>query len=394
MNTPSKTFCILPWIHIYANADGNVLPCCIADHNIPMGNLQHQSPIEVWNSERYKSLRLNMLLGNQSPECSACYKFEHIGINSFREHSNKNYSKYLSLATDTNVDGSLDNMTLRYFDIRWSNICNFKCRSCSGTYSSSLAKEENKQKVFIFAGGNNNDILYDQFLPYFKDIEHFYFAGGEPLLMDKHYDILNYLISIGKTDVKLSYNSNISNLIFKKTSVTDLWNQFKSVEVMASLDSWGSRAEYIREGTNWNTIENNIRTIRKESPHVNLQTNTVVSVFNLYTIPNFIDYLIKNDLFDAQTYSPQFYNILNPEFYSASVIPPQLKESIIDKLELPTLNTNISNKFRDIISYLTTSEYNETHRRQFIRSTEYFDSIRDRDFLKTFPELKYLFDTF
>lgn len=394
MNIPSKTFCILPWIHIYANADGNVLPCCIADHNRPLGNLQQQSPIEVWNSERYKTLRLNMLSGNQSQECSACYKSENIGINSFREHSNNNYSNYISLANDTKVDGSLDNMTLRYFDIRWSNICNFKCRSCSGTYSSSLAKEENRQKIFIFAGGNNNDILYDQFLPYFKDVEHFYFAGGEPLLMDKHYDILNYLISIGKTDVKLSYNSNISNLNFKKTSVTDLWNQFKSVDVMASLDSWGPRAEYIREGTDWSEIENNIRTIQKESPHVNLQTNTVVSVFNLYTIPDFIDYLIKNNLFDVQTYNPQFYNILNPEFYSASVIPPQLKELIINKLELPTFNSNISNKFQDIILYLKTSEYNETSHRQFIRSTEYFDSIRDRDFLKTFPELKYLFNTF
>lgn len=387
MNIPSKTFCILPWIHIYANADGNVLPCCIGDYNKPIGNLRNSSPIEIWNNDKYKQLRRNMLLGNKSPECSACYKTEAMGVQSFRENSNKDYKKYISLARDTNVDGSLDEMTLRYFDIRWSNICNFRCRSCSGTYSSSLAKEEKRNKIFIFAGGDNNDNLYEQFLPYFKDVDHFYFAGGEPLLTDKHYDILNYLISIGKTDINLSYNSNISNLNFKKTPVTELWNKFKSVYVMASIDSWGSRAEYMRDGTDWKVIEDNIRTIHRESPHVNLQTNTVVSVFNVYTIPEFIDYMLDSKLFDSKKYDPQFYNILNPEFYSASVIPDSLKNDIIRKLETTKFNRNIQNKFRDIISYLKTSQYSEINHRQFIKTTDHFDSIRNQDFEKTFPEL-------
>lgn len=391
MNTQSNTFCILPWIHIYANADGNVLPCCIADYRSPLGNLNNESVIEVWNGERYKELRKNMLEGNRSKECSACYEVEDRGISSFRQNANIDYKKYLDIATETNPDGSLNDLSLRYFDIRWSNICNFRCRSCSGTYSSSLAKEENRQKTFIFAGGNSNDNLYSQFLPYFKDVEQFYFAGGEPLLMDKHYDILNHLISIGKTDVNLSYNTNISTIQFKGTPITELWNKFSSVKVSASLDSWGPRAEYIRHGTDWKTIERNIKVIQDQSPHVNLQTNTVVSVFNLYTLPEFISYLTDTGIFNISTFDPCFYNILNPEFYSANVIPDSLKEKIIEHLQSANFGSNINQKLKEVITYLKTSEYKPELHYQFKRSTDYYDNLRNQNFINTFPELNELY---
>lgn len=387
MNIPSKTFCILPWIHIYANADGNVLPCCIADYNLSLGNLQDSSPIEIWNSDRYKSMRLNMLEGKQCSECSACYTAESRGVKSFRQQSNQDYNQYLSFVSDTNKDGSLNEMNLKYFDVRWSNICNFRCRSCSGTYSSSLAKEERRENVYIFAGGQNNDSLYENFLPYFKDVDHFYFAGGEPLLTDKHYDILNYLISIGKTDVKLSYNSNISNLYFKKTPITEIWNKFSNVQVRASIDSWGTRAEYIRDGTKWSIIEKNIKEIHQQSPHVHLNTNSVISIFNIYTLTDFIEYLLDKRLFDENKFDPSFYNIINPEFYSANAIPDNLKEKMIRKLENSKFTDAINNRFLEVISYLKTSTYNEQQHKQFIKSTNYFDSIRKQNFLKTFPEL-------
>ena len=204
----SKTFCILPWIHFYANPDGNVLPCCIGDHNSPLGNVQTQSITEVWNSDSYKQMRLNMLSGDRCVECKSCYQSEDAGVNSFRQSVNRDYIEFLNFAEDTNPDGSLDTMKLKYLDIRWSNICNFKCRSCSSTYSSSWATEDNKQgqnkQVFIFAGGKNNDLLYEQIKPYIAEVKEIYFAGGEPLLMDKHYDILEHLIATGNTNIKIT----------------------------------------------------------------------------------------------------------------------------------------------------------------------------------------------
>ena len=125
MNIPSKTFCILPWIHIYANADGSVLPCCIGNHQHQLGNVGVNTVKEVWNSEQYKSLRVKMLQGETCEECSACNDLERKGILSTRHYKNIEFYKYIPSVNHTNEDGSLDELSLRYFDIRWSNICNF-----------------------------------------------------------------------------------------------------------------------------------------------------------------------------------------------------------------------------------------------------------------------------
>jgi radical SAM protein with 4Fe4S-binding SPASM domain len=393
--TLSKTFCILPWIHIYANPDGSVLPCSVGDHHIHLGNIQSQSINEVWNGEEYRTMRKNMLAGEKCAECSACYKIEESGVTSPRQSHTDKFKKYISLADTTNSDGSVE-MNLRYFDVRWSNICNFKCRSCSSTYSSSWATEDNStgqnKKVFIFAGGDNNDALYNQFLPYFKNIEEFYFAGGEPLLTDKHYDILEYLISIGKTDVKLHYNTNLSNLKYKDKSVILLWKHFSNVQVYASLDSWGNRAEYIREGTNWNIIEDNVRLIKQQIPHVQLYTTTVVSSFNVSTLPEFFTYIIESKLFNINNLNPSLYSLQTPEFYSFSILNDKLKSNIIDKLSSATFNRAVNTQIQNVILSLKKSKYDEQLLQEFRKITLEYDTLRNRNFLETFPELDSVFN--
>lgn len=380
----------MPWIHIYANPDGSVLPCCIGDHRLHLGNVQENSIIEIWNNDKYKAMRLKMLAGERCNECSACYQNEDNNVHSFRETVNRDYSKFISIANNTNLDGSLNEMNLKYLDVRWSNICNLKCRSCSSTFSSSWATEDNKQgqdkKVFLFAGGESNDRLYEQFLPHIDGIQEIYFAGGEPLLMDKHYDLLDHLIATGNTDIKLRYSTNITNLTYKKTHITEYWNKFSKVHVYASLDSWSTRAEYIREGTVWSDIENNIKTIREKSPHVQLEMATVISAFNVSTLPEFLDYLINNELF-SKNMNPSFYCLINPDYYSFNVINDDLKNTIINKLSNVTYGHGISNQIKNVISSLKNSKYDERLYENFLVKNKHYDQIRNRDFTKTFPEL-------
>jgi MoaA/NifB/PqqE/SkfB family radical SAM enzyme len=386
----SKTFCILPWIHFYANPDGNVLPCCIGDHRLPLGNVQKKSITEIWNSDPYKEMRLNMLSGNRCKECTSCYQSEDAEVNSFRQSVNKDYAEFFNFADETNSDGSLDTMKLKYLDIRWSNICNFKCRSCSSTYSSSWATEDNKQgqnkSVFIFAGGNNNDLLYEQIKPYISEVKEIYFAGGEPLLMDKHYNILKHLIDIDNTDIKIRYNTNLSSLTFKNTSVIDLWKKFSNVHLNVSLDSWGDRAEYIREGTEWKTIIDNINTVKTNCPHIHLGVSSVISAFNVYTLPEFTDYLLDNRLFEASSIS--FYTLIHPNFYSFDIFDAETKTGIIKKLSERNYNNSIRSRIKNVIRQLESSTVNDELRRQFKDQTNHYDSIRNKQFTDIFPELK------
>jgi radical SAM protein with 4Fe4S-binding SPASM domain len=300
----SKTFCILPWIHIYANPDGSVLPCCVADHHRPLGNLRNQSVKTIWNNDSYKTLRKKMLAGDRCTECTGCYQAEDKGIQSVRQSRNNEYKKFFNIVNNTKEDGFLEELSLRHFDIRWSNICNLK---------------------------------------------------------------------------------------YKNKSVIDLWKNFSNININASIDSWGEKAEYIREGTVWKDIEHNIKTVQQEVPHVKLQTGSVISVFNLYTIPEFLNYLLENNLFSNDSFHPYFYNIMNPAYYSADVIPDNLKKIIINRLTNLNYNQSINNEIKKVIIYLQNSEYNSALREQFINTTTHYDKIRNRSFVNTFPELRELF---
>jgi radical SAM protein with 4Fe4S-binding SPASM domain len=385
----SNTFCIYPWLHLSVNPDGAVLPCCVANPTAPVGNLQTSTISEIWNNDRFKKIRLNMLSGKECSECQRCYQSEELGSTSTRQRANDQYQKYSYLVDDTNEDGSLNQITLKYLDIRWSNICNFKCRSCSATYSSSWAQEDvdqkrHERKIFMFAGGNNNDNLYEQLLPYLPEIENFYFAGGEPLLTDKHYDLLEHLIKIDHRSVPLNYNTNLSNLKYKQKSIIDLWKNFYHVQISPSLDSWGDRAEYIRDGTKWKEIEENIQTIKEQTPHVQIIVSTVVSIFNVYTLPEFLKQLesiINNNV-------PNFYIIQEPEFYSFKILPPKFKDLCVEKL----LKINHVPGITEIISQLQQSKYDRNFHLKFINKTKELDKTRNQSFVKTFPELSDIFN--
>ena len=70
-----KMPCFIPQFYMYVDSEGNVLPCCVAPHHMKpeyiMGNLYAQSIAEIWNSDRYSSLRNNL----ETPSlkiCSGC----------------------------------------------------------------------------------------------------------------------------------------------------------------------------------------------------------------------------------------------------------------------------------------------------------------------------------
>ncbi len=88
--TESKFFCMLPWVHMHAYPDGRVYPCCLADYWHPVGDLRQHSMIEVWNQEKYRQLRQNMLNEEPSKQCTKCYEQESAGFFSMRYDANRN----------------------------------------------------------------------------------------------------------------------------------------------------------------------------------------------------------------------------------------------------------------------------------------------------------------
>jgi sulfatase maturation enzyme AslB (radical SAM superfamily) len=235
-----------------------------------------------------------------------------------------------------------------------------------------------------------------------KHIEHLdeaYFAGGEPLLMEEHYEILEELIRRGRTDIILRYNTNLSVLKFKDKNVLDLWNKFDhKIQVSASLDHFGKRAEYIRHGTNWDAIEKNM-TLLKNHPNVLVTVNTVLSVFNFLTLPDFYHYMFDNGWYTKDDYPFSIYMMAHPSYLSGMVIPSDLKDqglNNIDKLITQMRNMGFQ---EDKLTYLhhirpwaTSANTWEHQQNNFRYQINRLDNLRSENFRETFPELAVMLD--
>lgn len=398
--TTSKSFCMIPWVHLHTNPSGVAAPCCIAEScatDIGVGSSRTESLQDLVNSDKMKQLRLDMLADVKNPECIKCHTHEEQGIMSFRNHSNRDYGEYFDEAiAQTMNDGSLNEFKMRYFDIRFSNICNFKCRTCGAGFSSQWEQEDSKTKVWYAKSipKNDNKEFLGEVVDQIENISTAYFAGGEPLITEEHYVMLEEMIRQGRTDIQLSYNTNLSNLKFKDKDLLSLWSRFsKNILIYASVDHYGDRAEYIRSGTDWGVVENNFLTAKK-TPYIHLQMNTVLSVFNCLTIDKFYEYLIEKELYKPNDNVYSLYNMSTPEHLTCHILPLHLKDrgkqSLENAMKVMAAHNFTPGKLAELekaANWLYAKNTWEEYRSEFHYELTRLDRIRGESFEKTFPEL-------
>ncbi len=327
----STVFCMLPWTHLYVNPDGRSFACCYISESKELGNVDQSSIVELWNSERLREMRVAMLEGRPSEHCKPCYDIERSGSSSLRKHANSTFSHHFDSVGNTNPDGSVDKINLAYFDLRLSNVCNFKCRSCSPELSSAWAEDWKALKgPSQNVGLHKLDLSQSQILkdiePFLESMEELYFAGGEPLLHLEHYEFLKLLIARKKTDIKIRYSTNLSKLEFGGNKILDLWKQFKNLEICVSFDASGSRAEYLRSGQNWEIATNNFLQVKTEVPHARLVIASTLGAYNSLHLPDFFEDWVNRDIVCV---NQLYVNLLTaPSMMSLKVLPESLKQSI------------------------------------------------------------------
>jgi sulfatase maturation enzyme AslB (radical SAM superfamily) len=247
---------------------------------------------------------------------------------------------------------------------------------------------------------NTNTEFLEDVLEHIPHMEIAYFAGGEPLITDEHYILLEEMIRQNKTDVILRYNTNLSNLKFKNKDLIGLWKHFKhDIQLSASIDHVKERAEYIRHGTDWGVVENNFKLVRQE-PNVKIEINTVFSVFNYLTIDKFYSYLMSNNMYTTTDAEYSLYNMASPEHLSVHVLPSYYKQlgnsSIQRAIQLMMVKQFSPGKIAQLSTaqrWAGTYESNwENKKDLFKNEVARLDLIRGEDFRKTFPELAPILD--
>jgi radical SAM protein with 4Fe4S-binding SPASM domain len=392
----SKTFCIYPWIHVHAYPTGEAYPCCHAEMGVgQVGNCRDNTLEEIWRDKPLQQLRDDMLNERTNRTCQRCYEQEESGFFSGRRSANKHHGHHIK-KLETNP------FELTYWDIRFSNLCNLRCRSCGHIFSSQWYQDQAKlaggdwkdrNTVLNYAGRTETD-MWTQLEPHLDYVEQIYFAGGEPLLMEEHYRILDELVRRERFDVRLIYNTNFTHTDLKGQSVFEYWRKFDSVAVGASLDAEGARAEYIRKGTTWDIVVANRREMIRVCPEVDFYISPTLSIMNAWHLPEFHCNWVKQGLIRAQDLN---VNILqDPAHYRIDIAPAEYKAELehrfrqhITWLQGQDPLHRATQGFESAIAFMNATD--NTHQiSQFWSKTQQLDTIRNESCVSILPELKAL----
>tara|TARA_R110000868_G_scaffold281248_5_gene541627 strand:+ start:1432 stop:3126 length:1695 start_codon:yes stop_codon:yes gene_type:complete len=397
--TKSKTFCMYPWIHLHAWPTGQAYPCCHSEPAGNIGNCRTHTLKELWNSDKQKQIRVDMLQENHNIACTRCYEQEKSGFFSGRQSANKHHGHRINLVQETKDDGYLERFEMTTWDIRFSNLCNLKCRSCGHIFSSQWYQDQakiaggdwkEKNTVLNYAGRTELD-MWEQLEPHLDYVEQIYFAGGEPLLMEEHYRILEELVQKELFHVKLIYNTNFTHTELKGKSVFEYWRKFNYVAVGASLDDSGARGEYIRKGTDWSVVEQNRREMMQVCPKVDFYISPTLSIMNAWHLPDFHRDWIEKGLIKPQDLN---VNILqDPPHYRIDIAPAEYKARLLTKFtdhinwlqdQDPLQRATIG--FESAIKFMMATD-NTQLIDTFWRKTHELDNIRRENILDVIPEL-------
>ena len=399
----SKHFCMLPWVHLHFLPDSTAHYCCVSDATKPVAKYDGDIS-KIYNAETIKSIRLNMLKDEPSSPCNRCYELERNKVLSLRQSSNRSYLKYFDEAAKTNDDGSVNEFTMRYLDIRFSNKCNLRCRSCGPFYSSGWYADQIKMFPSLantpaLSEVGPKDLFWKDLLPSLGHIEEAYFAGGEPLVTDEVFDIMDHWLATNNTNVQIGFTTNFTNLGYRAKSITEYWKKFPKLIVSASLDDSGERAEYLRKGTKWSKVVENRQRMLERCPAVVFEITPTISVFNIWHFPEFHYEWLKAGLLKTEDLR---LNILtHPDYMSFKIIHPKKRiplilkwmeylDLIIEELQISVHHYNKTVEgYRSIIHALKNDPYVDL-RKEFFERNDLVDKTREENLYAVYPELKEL----
>lgn len=353
--------CAAPFIHKFIYNDGQANLCCAAERNV-------NENYNDWNGEDYQKIRKHMLEEKELPDvCIDCVINESVNNPSTRKSMLKTYENLdkpqLDVITGTAIDAP---MTL---DLRMNNICNLSCRMCRPSSSSQIAKEASKHS------GLWPEVSFDRFNRFDPAeiignagaIFELKLLGGEPTLQPESKALLQELINIGNTKIKLDITTNGTN--YNK----DFWGlveKFENVSVKLSIDSWGKQHEYLRgPATHFETIWDNAKTILAIHPNTSIQqTVTLLNIFDFWKLRKNSDIPIDS------------YICYIPDKYAPKNIPIKWKERAIQ-----IAKDNNAYKDDEHIFDLMMEDGDTNLLNGFTEYTELMDSVRNQYLIDYFP---------
>jgi len=396
-------------------------------HKIPLNEIAID-PSALHNTEQKKLERLEMLNGEKPSGCQYCWNIETLGEDYISDRKERNSSIYRPDRFEQIKNGDWNqNINPEYIEVSFGNECNFKCGYCHPKHSSAYYKEIKDFGPYDMVKNHRNDIdwfkVYEEETnPYVeawwrwwpevsKTLNILRITGGEPLLQQSTWRLLEDLDKNPKPNLEVNINSNfgIKPILMERLveRVNKLLSEkkIKTFKMFTSLDTWGKPAEYIRTGLNLEVWEQNFHTYMSKT---NLPLTFMIT-FNILTVTNFQDLLEKflewRKIYKHQSWATVRFDtpyLKEPLQYDMNILPKDkfmpymyahlefIKNNIDDK-NVEKFNSLEYEKFRRVVDYMESTVYSKEKlkegRRDFYNWFTEYDRRRGTDFVSIFPKM-------
>lgn len=258
---------------------------------------------EHWNSDHMKSVRKRMLSGETLPECEVCND-KLLNTSVYRSYFNQMFGhKYNSVLESTDSEGSTTMRPVSW-DYRFSNLCNFKCRTCGDMLSSAWETEQKQFNMINWADPKNNWMkpeirhrieefqstqIEEEFAQAVENhqIEEVYWVGGEPLMYEQHWRYMKRIVELGDGGkLYARYNTNLSRIDYRGVNLyVDILAHLRDWQICASLDGTGRIGEYIRTGLAYDSwLENFSRGVEVSTHRRQMRIDFTLTLPGLFEI--------------------------------------------------------------------------------------------------------------
>lgn len=415
----NSSFCAKAFSGLSITPSGACAPCCLFEKMIakPDGQIYkiwEDDVDQIYNSKFMQDVRSQMLRGEKIDACKQCYQAETNGGYSLRKQAN-----------DTEIDSDLkldaySKQTPAYLDLKLNNKCNLKCRMCQPRDSQLIYNEfkkiRQKDSGFgLFSNANLNDpdihipleeipdwsnsesffSIFRKLLPSIKKIS---VVGGEPLLLDEVYKLIDICVEEGfASKIFLVFTSNLMHVPYDKISAN--FHKFKKVLFNISLDATDEHLYYIRFPSVFSKIDKHFKELYelRSKGNVAFQFTPTIQVYNILYVDKVYRYVEKllKEKFEFTSTPVHITYLEFPAQLNYRILPADLKLTAAAKLkellfDLPLLmsfKTVKQNLIQLIQSLEQDLNSNDQYISEFLFYSQILDSERGQNGKISLPEL-------
>jgi sulfatase maturation enzyme AslB (radical SAM superfamily) len=367
--------CVLARHGISVGVDGSLMPCC-----------QFKSRIKSHTFRDYPQWRIKMDQlaadldnGIDDSRCQQCWHDEALGYNSLRTASNKRHQEAEQL--NKNKQPALSDPW--HVEFKLGNFCNLRCIMCSPESSSSIwseysQNEDTYRSVGIAwnpPGGEHRWWETEAFAEFCSNtlptVRYLHFSGGEPFMVPGLGHILNQVSDPSVVDLLF-----VTNMTMINDTVLELIKQFKSVNFAISLEGTGQHNDYVRGGSDFATIEQNLDRVRNIIPtQTQMIVNHTFQHTSIYSLPRLIEWCNTQNL-DIHFSLHGGFN-----YMKINSVPPEDMEKFKTQIDQLAMQPSVKSYIDQVVNrYMYMPDLNT----QFRRYTDMLDSVRGTNFDATF----------